>query len=204
MNVVTIVGSPRPGSQSRRISDYLQRRLTVLLPGVVQGLVDLADRSVPVWDGDFRKHPGDDRSSTWNSVSARLSEACALICVVPEHHGIAPPALKNFLLLCRYELGHKPGLLVGVSATDGGSYPLAELRSSATKNNRICWIPEQVVVRPAKQMLITDDRSDEQAPDHRLKLRIDYALQLLGVYAECLRAVRTSGVADYKSFQYGM
>jgi NAD(P)H-dependent FMN reductase len=204
MNVVTIVGSPRPGSQSRRISDYLQRRLTVLLPGVVQGLVDLADRAVPVWDGDFRKHPGDDRSSAWSGVSARLSEASALICVVPEHHGIAPPALKNFLLLCRYELAHKPGLLVGVSATDGGSYPLAELRSNATKNNRICWIPEQVVVRPAKQMLTTDDTSDEQAADHRLKLRIDYALQLLGVYAECLRAVRASGATDYKSFQYGM
>ncbi len=59
-----------------------------------------------------------------------------------------PAGLKNFFLMfSRFELGHKPAMIVAVSSGDGGAYPVAELRMSSYKNNRICYIPEQLNLR---------------------------------------------------------
>ena len=68
--------------------------------------------------------------------------------IAPEWHGQVPAGLKNFFLICgRAEVGHKPALITTVSSGDGGAYPVAELRMSSYKNNRICYIPEQLIIR---------------------------------------------------------
>ena len=68
---------------------------------------------------------------------------------------MVPAGLKNFFLCFgRNELAHKPGLIVGVSSADGGVYPVAELRMSSYKNSRICYIPEQLIVRNVESVLI--------------------------------------------------
>ncbi|MDH7795018.1 MULTISPECIES: NAD(P)H-dependent oxidoreductase [unclassified Beijerinckia] len=200
MTVVIISGSPRPGSQSRRVADFIRHRHTAMFDRVSIELIDLFELALPFWTGEFSAHPFTDQSSKWRSVSDMLERAESLIAVVPEHHGIVPPAFMNLLLHCRYELAHKPGLIVSVSATDGGAYPAAELRAAATKNNRICWIPEQVVVRNVKQAL-----SDTSAnPSDRVKARIDYSLTLLDRYRDALKAVRKSRVIDHATFAFGL
>jgi len=55
---------------------------------------------------------------------------------------MAPAGLKNFFLYAgNTALAHKPAYLVGISASRGGSYPIAELRMSSYKNSYLCYIP---------------------------------------------------------------
>ena len=145
-------------------------------------------------------HPADAGDPVWREISSALEAADGIIVVVPEYHGMAPPALMNFILMCRYEMAHKPGLIVGISATDGGAYPTVQLRGSVAKNNRICWIPDQVVIRNVKQALQDDLQTDET---DRVRSRIDYTLRLLVSYSKALRNVRGSGTVDHKSFSFG-
>lgn len=200
MTVALISGSPRPGSQSRRIADYIVRRQSTMFGATPIELIDLFELELPLWTGDFGAHPIKDTASKWPKISEALKRAEALIAVVPEHHGIVPPAFMNLLLHCQYELAHKPGLIVAISATDGGAYPAAELRAAATKNNRLCWIPEQVIVRNVKHAL-TDDNPN---PSDRTKARLDYSLALLDQYRQVLKLVRESGVINHATFAFGL
>ena len=116
---------------------------------------------------------------------------------------MASPALKNFFVLAsKTELAHKPALLVAVSSGLGGSYPISELRSSSFKNNRLCYIPEQLIVRQVNAMLHPGPVTD--ANDLRLRPRIDYALGVLHSYATALQAVRETVDMDNPEFANGM
>lgn len=199
MRLALISGSPRPRSQSIRVAGYVAGRQRALFPEGAIDLLDLAELALPPWTGDFAGHPISDPGSAWSSVSAILQAADSLVAIVPEHHGMAPPAFMNLLLLCRDELAHKPGLIVALSATDGGAYPTVQLRGSVTKNNRLCWIPEQVVIRNVKQTL-TDEAFDLA---DRVKARIDYGLKLLDAYRGALTSVREAGLIDHATFAFG-
>ena len=100
----------------------------------------------------------------WDPVSAELKAADALVVVSPEWGGMATPGVKNFLLNCTAdEIGHKPALIVTVSASRGGSYPVAELRMSGYKNNRVAWLPEHVIVQHAGSNLNAPDGAADLA-----------------------------------------
>ena len=101
------------------------------------------------------------------------------------------------------ELAHKPGLIVTISAGDGGAYPVAELRMSSYKNNRLCYIPEQVIVRNVESVL-NDDGVNEPRADAYFRARIPFALRILKEYAQALRAVRASGLTFDERFKNGM
>jgi hypothetical protein len=119
---------------------------------------------------------------------------------------MATPGVKNFLLNCTAtEIGHKPGLIITVSASRGGSYPVAELRMSGTKNNRLCWIPEHVIIHHAEQNLNSPDNSPELGKEDAMqRQRLRYALKVLAEYGQALKQVRASGVIDHKTFRSGM
>jgi hypothetical protein len=119
---------------------------------------------------------------------------------------MVPAALKNFFLLwaATGELSHKPALPCAVSASEGGSYVIAELRMSSYKNNRLCWLPEQLIARHVKA-LCNDDESENDAPHHRaFSERCEYALDLLLAYARALESVRAGGLIDHDKFMNGM
>jgi NAD(P)H-dependent FMN reductase len=118
---------------------------------------------------------------------------------------MAPPAVKNLFLLCdaTFELADKPALLVGVSSGSGGAAPLSELRVSSYKNTRVCYIPEQVVVRDV-QALFEDGCLVETPEAKRLEAQLVHALRLLVSYADALRLVRDSGVRDVVEFPWNM
>lgn len=198
-----VAGSSRPDAQSSRIVNYLSARMGVLFPDIELYLHDLYSSPLPPWDPSMWSGEPSDLKTAWEPVSRELSHSDGLIFVVPEWHGMVPPAFKNFLLLCSAELAHKPGLIVGVSASVGGTYPVVELRASAGKNNRICWVPDHLIVRSAKSALIDgsgatpDDGSD-------IAERCDYSLRMLVEYAKALRPLRESGVVDLKKYPFGM
>ncbi len=199
MKIAVIAGSSRPKSQSSRVAAYVAQRARAMFPEIELPVIDLTSVPLPLWSGDFAAHPSDMPSSDWKPIAETLEGVDGVAVIVPEYHGMAPPALMNLILQCRYELAHKPGLIIGISASDGGAYPTVQLRGSVTKNNRIVWIPDQVVIRNVKQALL-DDKPD---PADRVKSRIDYTLTILVSYSRALGSVRGSGLIDHKAFSFG-
>ncbi|WP_372874195.1 NADPH-dependent FMN reductase [Pseudomonas sp.] len=186
LKLVLLAGSSQPSSQSAKVAAYLRRRLLELghCAAADLGLIDLGTSPLPLW-------PAEDPGGAWADCAALLREADGLVLVSPEWHGMASPALKNFFVYAgRRELGHKPGLLVGVSAGQGGAYPLSELRASSYKNCRLCYLPEQLIVRQVETVLNGELPADED--DARIRARADWALGVLVQYARAMRLLRTT------------
>ncbi|TWC16848.1 MULTISPECIES: NADPH-dependent FMN reductase [unclassified Pseudomonas] len=194
-HIVLLSGSNRSNSQSLKVAEYLRDRLEQLDLCDSGELLNLASSRLPLW-------PEEDIDGIWNVQQTILKKATALIVISPEWNGMACPALKNFFLYAGLgELGHKPALLVGVSAGLGGAYPIAELRASSYKNSRIMYLPEQLIIRNVESMMNSEIPSDEN--DIRIRTRIDWALHLLCQYDDALRTIRTA-IKHPPEFSTGM
>ncbi|NOX08768.1 MAG: NAD(P)H-dependent oxidoreductase [Gammaproteobacteria bacterium] len=203
MKLGIICGSHRRPSQSARVGHYMEQRL--LDKGYCDEVffLDLFEQPFPLWEEGI--WAGDEQwMARLNPVSDELIACDGFIVIVPEYHGMVPSALKNFFLMWgKGELAHKPALITAVSSADGGSYPVAELRMSSYKNNRLCYIPEQLILRHVETILNDDGDNDEDA-DRYFRQRIDYAIGILHQYALALRSVRDSGVVFDPMFKNGM
>jgi NAD(P)H-dependent FMN reductase len=202
MKYAIISGSHRPQSQSGKVARFIAARLPALDTEASSYVLDLGQTPLPLWDEGV--WTGDAKIlDQWKPVSAELADSDAAIVVAPEWGGMVPAALKNLFLLagdgCLY---HKPGLIVGVSASRNGAYPVAELRMSSYKNTHLQYISEHVIVRQVGEALNAEAPQSEE--DGHLRKRLDYSLSVLAEYAKALRQVRASGVLDRKAFPYGM
>jgi NAD(P)H-dependent FMN reductase len=202
MKYAIISGSHRPQSQSGKVARFIAARLAELNPEASSYVLDLGKTPLPLWDESIWN--GDPKIlDAWKPVSAELSRSDAVIVIAPEWSGMVPAALKNlFLYASDGSLYHKPGLIVGVSASRNGAYPVAELRVSSYKNTHIQYISEHVIVRHVGDVL--NDSAPQSEDDTLLRKRMDYSLSVLAEYAKALRLVRESGVLNRKEFPYGM
>lgn len=197
MRAHIVAGSQVEGSQSARIAQVLSERLRTL--GLcAEGdcrIQDLGSNPLPFWN----KTAGSEVMP-----QADFIRRCdAVILISPDWHGMATPAIKNwFYYLPEHALEHKPVLLCGVSAGQGGLYPVMDLRAHSFKNFRPCYLPEQLLIRQAKaQFLQPDPVTDEQA---MLLARTDYCLQLLKIYADGFQQIRRDLPERHPAFSYGM
>ena len=204
MKISIISGSSREASQSEKIGRYIEK--TLLDKGLCDDawLYSLRGNPLPLWDESIW-----DGDPTWQAllqpISQQLASSDGFVVIAPEWHGQVPSGLKNFFLMwSKGELAHKPALIVTVSSGDGGAYPVAELRMSSYKNNRICYMPEQIIVRNAESVLNSREADNNADSDQYFRARFDYALTLLREYALALRQVRNSGAADLSVFKNGM
>lgn len=201
MKLTVINSSPRRKSQSGKIADYLHKSLSKR-EGITSHVLELSGNPLPLWDESVWDGSSD-LHKLWGPLQRQLSEADGFVLVVPEWGGMAPPGLKNlFLLSSSRELGHKPALIVAISSSRNGSYPVAELRMSSYKNNRILYIPEQLIIRDVEKLFNEGEPTLEQ--DIYLRQRTEYSLDLLLEYSRALRQVRASGVIDLKAYPNGM
>jgi NAD(P)H-dependent FMN reductase len=202
MRFFILSGSHRQEAQTLKVAQYVQSVLMREHPGAETHLFSLSGNPLPLWD----EASGGAPDALWDPISAELQAADALVILTPEWGGMATPGVKNFLLNCTAtEIGHKPGLIITVSASRGGSYPVAELRMSGTKNNRLCWIPEHVIIHHAEQNLNSPDNSPDLGKEDAMqRQRLRYALKVLAEYGQALKQVRASGVIDHKTFRSGM
>jgi hypothetical protein len=79
---------------------------------------------------------------------------------------------------------------------------VAELRMSSYKNNRIYYIPEQIIIRNVESVLNENANQNNTDADHYFRERIYFSLSILKEYAKALNQVRASGLtynADYKN-----
>jgi NAD(P)H-dependent FMN reductase len=202
MKFFILSGSHRAEAQSLKVAKYINAVLSREHPGAEVFLYSLSGNPLPLWD----EATGGAPDALWDPISAQLKVADALVVVTPEWSGMVTPGVKNFLLNCTAdEIGHKPALIATVSATRGGSYPVAELRMSGYKNNRLVWIPEHVIFHHTGDSLNAPDGTpDLSKEDTAIRKRLRYALRILEEYGKALKLVRASGVVDHKTFRSGM
>ena len=201
MKLTLVSGSHRQNSQSLKVTKYLEKQAWASGFETTK-IIDLAQENLPLWnEGVWQNTP--EWQKAWGPLAKELQESDAIAIITPEWSGTATPAIKNFLLLCSsQEVGYKPAVLVGVSASVGGTYPIAELKHSGTKNNHLIYTPEHIIVRNVNQVF----ESEQPVDEHETNLRaiINYSLSVLLEMSKALGKVRKSGILDYKNFPYGM
>ncbi len=203
MKISIITGSHRSPSQSDKVGHYIESRLKQNFDSDTW-LYSLAGNPLPLWDQAIWEN-----SDEWNErlapLKKELSESDGLVIVCPEWHGQVPSGLKNFFLMFnRFDLGHKPALIVSISSGDGGAYPVAELRMSSYKNNRLCYIPEQLIIRHVEQVLNANDEDNDANSQQYFSERIDWSLDILKAYAIALKEVRKLPGIHHDKFTNGM
>ena len=204
MKIGIISGSHRNPSQSEKVARYIEAELERDFEDIEPWLFTLADNPLPLWDQSLWED-----NDEWNQrlapIKQQLSDSDGFIIVSPEWHGQVPSGLKNFFLLFnRFQVGHKPALIVTVSNGDGGAYPVAELRMSSYKNNRICYIPEHLILRNVESLLNEKEEDNNESADSYFRERITWALGLLRGYATALRSMRESTEIHHDKFGNGM
>lgn len=200
MKIGIIVGSHRKESQSAKVGNFLAQKLKDM--AVQTWTLDLGKTPLPIWQESFWDG-GPEWDSIWKPIDSELRGCEGFVTITPEYAGMASPALKNFFLYAGVaQLGHKPSLLVGVSAGRGGAFPVDELRGSSYKNSKLCHIPEQLLFRDTEHLLNPGDPVSQE--DSYIRERSAYALRVLLGYAEALSEVRESGVTDDPRFKNGM
>lgn len=197
-----ISGSTRENSQSGKVARYIAN---VLLKNTAKEnveVIDLAKDKFPMWDEAIWSE-GAEWNADWAAVSKKLSQADAIVVVAPEWHGMVPGQLKNLFQLCsNKELFHKPALIVGVSSSPGGAYPVAELRMSSYKNSRLCYIPEHVIIRFVGNVLNEEQPVSEE--DKYIRERLAATLDMLDVYAGAFKDIRQSDAIAKYAYPNGM
>lgn len=202
MNLLIVSASQRAGSQSFKVAKFLQSKAFVFDE---VNLVDLQRYNLPFWDGDDRSKYIE--GSTWPLLEQMVRKADGLVLVTPEWDGMATPLLKNFLMMCSSEdTAHKPALLISVVSGISGAYPIADLRMTSLKNNKIVALPDHIIVRNVEQVL--NDEHVQSDRDQSLRQRIDYSLHMLEQYSGALSSVRnrhdTQPFPNQSEYSYGM
>jgi len=202
MQIAIIVGSHRKDSQSAKVAHFLASQLTSLGDHSCW-ICDLGKDPLPLWDEDI----GSD-APQWSGLKAlikKIDAADAFIMIAPEWHGMVPAALKNFFLVCGgASFAHKPALPVGVSVGPGGTYPINELRTSSYKNNRLCYLPEHLIVRNCMVVMNKEESENDEGEHSYISERSLYCMKQLIAYADALAQVRASGTADLTPYPNGM
>ncbi|AEX23821.1 NADPH-dependent FMN reductase [Vibrio sp. EJY3] len=197
MKITIVSGSQRANSQSLQVARYLKS--LSLDHFDTADILDLHQLNLPFWNEGVWQQT--EEWQQWTSISETLKHSDAVILITPEWHGMATPALKNFLLLSTdEELAHKPVLLVSVSASVNGVYPISELRMTGNKNNHACFLPDHLIFRNVEELITTDHQCTDQA----MHQRNQYTMTLLASYARALAPVHRDMVALGKAFRYGM
>lgn len=198
MKVAVISGSNRTNSGSLRVSKFLKSRIDSLTK-MESEIIDLHTMPFSISPDD---NYGGKQDVNFRKISEKINACDALIIVSPEWAGCVPPILKALLIFIGKPAAYKPGLLVGVSAGRGGSFPINELKSSGNKNNFISFLPEYLIFRDVNTLFKSDipQGKDEEYIHHRS----DYAVKLLEEFAKAYQTIRNSGAVDLNKYPYGM
>ncbi len=197
-----IAGSHQKASQSAKVANKLASLIEQREHQV--WIMDLGKEPLPMWDEDIGS--GEGKWAFVSEMNQQLADCDGFIFISPEWHGMATAALKNFFLVATagQGLAHKPALLCSVSVVDGGAYVIAELRASSYKNNRICYLPEQLVYRNVGE-IFNEDPSKNNPETHSYFIeRSEYCVDLLIEYGRAFTQIRSSNVIDHKKYGNGM
>ena len=198
MIIGVINGSPRQDSNSEKIAKYFESTIKAEKLASEVELFSLKNNPLEFWNQSFWD-PNSESSKNWQPWASRLERCTSFVVISPEYGGMATACLKNFFTICGGSLlAHKPAMIVAVSSGEGGAYAQAELRMSSYKNNRICFIPDHMIIKRADDMLNGDNPAAGE--DEHIRKRVFHSLKSLKRYDEALQTVRKNDDFDYKSF----
>ena len=195
MNICIISGSTRQQSASLNVSKYIKGEIEKLEQGVEVDIFDLAELNLPMWEESTDV-------SQLSAQKARLQQADSFVFVVPEWHGMVPPAVKNLFFLFSGVFRHKPAYLVGVSSGTGGRYPLPEMRMSTYKNSFINYIPVNAVIDRVNKVI--SEQGEYIAETEFVRNRLDEGVNLLVEYSKAFNMIRQSEIVQEKRFPNGV
>jgi NAD(P)H-dependent FMN reductase len=194
MKITIISASMRAESQSIKVAEWLSGHTKTL--GADTEILDLHTTKLPMFDDS------PEMELAAKNILAGFAESDGFVFVSPEWNGTMSHGLVNLLHFVDHKLAHKPVMLVGVSGSRGGHYPLMQMRIMNYKNNHFVITPESLLVQDAKNVLNNHEPAD--GADGYVKKRADYALKVLLAYADSLRGVRSSGVVNFQDFENGV
>ena len=199
MNISIISSSHRDNSESARIANIFEKKLSDINQKIKINKIDLGKLKPPMWNENLNNSDNNWKSK-WKLISLDLNKSIGFVFIVPEYGGMATPQAKNFFLLCdQGELFHKPGLIVSVSSGNGGAYPISDLRASSYKNTHVMWIPENIIIKSVQEY--NPGAHSKNIPNW-LDSRVDYCLNLLILYAKNMRNL--SKTINRRDFGNGM
>jgi NAD(P)H-dependent FMN reductase len=193
MNICIISASTRKQAASKNVAMYVQSQLQALATSSDLSILDLHEAKLPLWQ---------EGATPDVYIEKQLQQADAFVFVVPEWHGMVPPAFKNIFFYFNPCFAHKPVYIVSVSAGTGGRYPISELRISSYKNSFINYIPISTVVDHVNDTI--NDQGQFIAQTDFIAQRIDEGLQFLLQYSEALLQVRQSAIFKEQRFKNGL
>jgi len=198
MNITLISGSMKEHGQSSRIAGVIAEQLK----NQGHSIHIIEAKNLPYWDESMWGKDGQ-TAKIWAPMSETLQKSEAFIVLAPEYNGTVPAALKNFFhCLSGKEAAHKPALLIAVSAGQNGSYPIAELRATASKNNKLVFIPDHLIVRNAENVLRDDVAAEHQDAHDYIQARLTYSLDVLTQYAAAMQPLCDIDIPD--TYKFGM
>ena len=205
MKIAVINGSSRPKSQSLKIADWTVEKLKDL--GAEPQLIDLHKHILPTDINllDLKNEPtGVD---AWTPIEKILQDCEGFVVVSPEWNGMSPPALMNmfeYASVSSKPLAHKPGQLITVSSTDGGSYPAAELRVYGPKNNHFFYNPELVIIRNCEKVFNSRNPEVGNSADEYLQARAEQSLKVFLEYVKAMSKMRADTTVELLKYPNGM
>lgn len=195
MKICVISGSTRQKSASLNVSRYIKSQLDGLNSEVEVEVFNLAEHDLPMWDESTDL-------TQFEDIKVKLEQADSFVFVVPEWHGMAPPAVKNLFFLFGSVFRHKPAYLVGVSAGTGGRYPIPEMRSSTYKNSFINYLPINAIVDRVNKVI--SEQGEYIAETEFVRNRIDEGVKVLLEYTKAFSLIRESEIVLEKRFPNGV
>lgn len=204
MKIGIISGSHRQNAQSDKIAEFMKSEIESKHEGTQAWIYSLKGNPLPLWDESIWEG-----NPEWVErlapIKAELNECDAFIIIAPEWHGQIPSGLKNFFLIFgKEEIGHKPALITAISAGQGGTYPVAELRMASYKNNRICYIPEHLIIKDCESVFNQDSEKNNERSHNFYLERFHWSLNILKGYGQALKTVREEVEVFSKKFGNGM
>ncbi|MGR6874557.1 NADPH-dependent FMN reductase [Pseudomonas sp. HK3] len=193
MNICIISASTREQSASINVAQYVNKQLGTLASDSEITLLDLHKANIPLWQ---------EGATPDSAIEQQLQQADGFVFIVPEWHGMAPPAFKNIFFYFNGCFAHKPVYIVSVSAGTGGRYPISELRMSSYKNSFINYIPVSTIVDHVNDTI--NENGEFIAQSNFIAQRIDEGLQFLLAYTQALYGVRDSNIFKEKRFKNGL
>ncbi len=210
LNILIVSSSQRNESKSFETSEHLQKHIFESLPHVSSSILDLSIYPFLLDHyGYGRDHDKKQLDKSKKDVLDQLYHCDAVVFVVPEWGGMIPPALVNLLLLCAngsaqgLPLGHKPGFIVGISASGGGTYPISLLKGYAAKNSHLTWLPLHSVISNVDDFLNQDWSPEETNRFSQVQSRLLTGIKSLVIYANTLRNVRSELVTLSQKHPFG-
>ena len=195
MKITILSGSTRQNSASANVSRYIFSQLSEVDADVERAIFDLAQLNLPMWDEETDL-------SALADHHAQLEQSDAFVFVIPEWHGMVPPAVKNLFFLFNGVFRHKPAYLVTVSAGTGGRYPISEMRASAYKNAYINYIPVNTVID--RVATVISEEGQYIAEKAFVQRRVDEGLRILIEYSKAFQLIRESEIVQEKRFPNGV